>query len=49
MPSFDNSPAYGHLFRDSEDDCLLVRPLSAGHACRAQLVHNYSTGGVCVR
>lgn len=49
MPSFENHGAYGHLFQDSPDDCLFVRPLGSGHSCQTQLVHNYTTGGVCVR
>jgi hypothetical protein len=40
---------YGHLLRDPEDDSLSIRALSHGASCQTQLVHNYTTGGTCVR
>lgn len=40
---------YGHLLRDPEDASLFIRALSHGASCQTQLVHNYTTGGTCVR
>ena len=41
---------YGQLFADSPNDHMIfVRTLSSGHACCTQLVHNATTGGICVR
>jgi hypothetical protein len=44
-----DSVVYGHLFRDPGHDCLFARHLGHGLSCITQLVHSYTTGGVCVR
>jgi hypothetical protein len=44
-----DSVAYGYLFRDPGHDCLFARSLDSGLSCTTQLVHSYTTGGVCVR
>jgi len=52
MSALDNysvDAVYGRLYGDAEDGCLLVRSLSSGQSCRAQLVYSVGTGAVCVR
>jgi hypothetical protein len=44
-----DSVAYGYLFHDTGHDCLFARSLGSGLSCTTQLVHSYTTGGVCVR